>query len=329
MNISQPRRLIAAVTVLLAGSLATACNIPVFRYALERWKSDDVEAIVFFRGEMSADHSKLLERLQSAAFVAGGTTNFNVLRCDLDANPPAELAAVFASLRESVGSELPLPHLTLRSRLPRSGLVNCWSSPLDATSVASVLESPARTELAKRLLDGDSVVWLMIRSDDETQNVVTRENLQTAFKSLRTKMTLPDGIGLPGSELFSDVPLLIQFGVLEIDAKDEKEKLLLQMLTHGKPIDEPLVIPVFGRGRALEVLPSSDASVALIEDLTMFLGAACSCQVKEQNPGFDLLLSVDWNTELFGEGGLSPAPSSGNGNPDKRPVLLSIPPGRK
>jgi len=63
---------------------------------------------------------------------------------------------------------------------------------------------------------------------------------------------------------------------------------------------------MFGRGRALEVILANVAKPTLNEDLTSFLSGACSCQVKEQNPGFDLLLSVNWDGELHGEGGLLP-----------------------
>ena len=89
---------------------------------------------------------------------------------------------------------------------------------------------------------------------------------------------------------------------------------------------EPLIVPVFGRGRALEVIPAEDLSERLMEDLTLFLSGACSCQVKEQNPGFDLLFSVDWNTELFGEG-WEPPPAKTVGDRGQ-PQLLTIPPGR-
>lgn len=91
----------------------------------------------------------------------------------------------------------------------------------------------------------------------------------------------------------------------------------------------PLIVPVFGRGRALEVIPAKQLSESLVTDLTQFLCAACSCQVKEQNPGFDLLLDVDWELNLFGEGGEQPPAASADGLGQQRnPVLLSIPPGR-
>ena len=116
------------------------------------------------------------------------------------------------------------------------------------------------------------------------------------------KMELPEGIGLPGSELYSEVPLLLQFSVLEIDPSDPKEQFLVRQLSgfqaEAFAAGEPLIIPVFGRGRALEVIPASQLNAELIHDLTEFLCGACSCQVKEQNPGFDLLLSTNWNEAL-------------------------------
>ncbi len=37
------------VTVTLWTMAATACNVPVFRYALERWEADHYEIVVFHR----------------------------------------------------------------------------------------------------------------------------------------------------------------------------------------------------------------------------------------------------------------------------------------
>ncbi len=326
-------RSLAMCALVLTATIATACNIPVFRYALERWKPDDCEAIVFYRGELTPQQSQLVERLMSASTNSGGATNVTVLRCDLGNNSPEELKSTFTSLQKSTDRPLDLPYLIVRSHTQRGNSVNHWSGPLSEVAVDQVLDSPARKELGERLLRGDSVVWLLLKSSDEKLNQQARDTLESSFRALQAKMTLPDGIGLPGSELFSDVPLLIQFSVLEVANDDPQETLLVNMLARGSFVsgdrDEPVLVPVFGRGRALEVIPLSDGSSQLVEDLTLFLGAACSCQVKEQNPGFDLLLNVDWNGELFGEGGLAPPPSSGNGNPEKRPVLLTIPSGKK
>ena len=112
--------------------------------------------------------------------------------------------------------------------------------------------------------------------------------LEAALKKLSAELPLPEGIGLPGSELLSEVPLLMKFSVLTIDPEDARERHLVDF-AHALYPDavkkkEPLVIPVFGRGRALEVIPASQINTQLVEDLTLFLCGACSCQVKEMNP---------------------------------------------
>ncbi|MCA9031320.1 MAG: hypothetical protein KDA66_10950, partial [Planctomycetaceae bacterium] len=58
--------------------------------------------------------------------------------------------------------------------------------------------------------------------------------------------------------------------------------------------------------RALEVIPANRLTPPLVNDLCYYLSGACSCQVKEQNPGFDLLTSTNWETALFEEGVLPP-----------------------
>ena len=40
---------------LIGGSLACACTIPVFRYALERWESDHFLVIVYHDGQLTTE----------------------------------------------------------------------------------------------------------------------------------------------------------------------------------------------------------------------------------------------------------------------------------
>ena len=120
--------------------------------------------------------------------------------------------------------------------------------------------------------------------------------------------------------------------MLEIDPTDDTEQFLVELLTGFEPgaieSGEPLVVPVFGRGRALEVIPADQLDAGLIEDLTLFLCGACSCQVKERNPGFDLLMSADWEHELFGEDAEEFASQMIAAiTPSMEPVLIQIPPG--
>lgn len=308
-------------------SVASACNIPVFRYALERWRPDQCEVIVFHDGRLTAEQESLLVSIDPDPQKKDPHAVVAVIRSDV-AQTTAPHRELWSAIQSDTGATL--PYLVVRTKLGPGRIINGWHGPLGAVASSGVVSSPAREELSRRLLAGHSIVWLMITSKDESRNTAARQMLTDNFESLADKIELPDGIGLPGSELHSEIPLLLRFSLLEIQREDAKEDFLVKLLSGFQPEavgeDEPLIVPVFGRGRALEVIPASDLSERLMEDLTLFLSGACSCQVKEQNPGFDLLLSVDWNRELFGEG-VEPPPARTTRDRES-PVLLSIPPGK-
>ena len=292
------RRLVVPFLGLLVVTGAMACNIPVFRYALERWRPDACEVVVPL--SPSAENKSVLDGLAK-------TSHIKIVPSD----------------DTSAGQ------CVVRCKVTGGRQVNVWQGTIEDLPKLSLAKSPARSELSRRLLKGHSVVWLMIKSGNEKKNSAARKRLKESFKTLGKKVELPEGIGLPGSELFSDIPLLLEFSLLEVDADDESEAFLVKLLTgiQAKAFadGEPLLVPVFGRGRALEVIPGEDLSVRLIEDLTVFLSGACSCQVKERNPGFDLLIATDWDRELFGEDGEAPPDTPAQQQRDRKPVLLKIP----
>ncbi|HCN79351.1 MAG TPA: hypothetical protein DIT13_19485, partial [Verrucomicrobiales bacterium] len=44
--------------------------------------------------------------------------------------------------------------------------------------------------------------------------------------------------------------------------------------------------------------PLAELDDQALEEASMFLIGRCSCRVKDQNPGWDLLLNVDWDQAL-------------------------------
>jgi hypothetical protein len=318
--------------MVICSAVAVACNIPVFRFALERWKPDSCEVVVFHKSTMAGDDEKFVGELEAASLAKDGDANLNVIRCDLNTNTDQEFNELWLAISEKTDAKLPM--LVARSLKGRGKTINHWHGSLKDARAAELLQSPIRTELSKRLQSGDAIVWLVINSSDEKRTAAAKELLSQQCKKLPGKIELPEGIGLPGSELYSEVPLLLQFSILEMDASDPKEQYLVRQLTgfqtEAFAAGEPLIVPVFGRGRSLEVIPGSQLTGELIHDLTEFLCGACSCQVKEQNPGFDLLLSTNWNVALFGEDSEGPPSEAAEGSGQKkRPELVPIPSGKK
>ncbi len=323
------QRVLLFAWLVIGATVADACNIPVFRYALERWRPDACEVIVFEDAATTAAQHKLLQQWERSTADNSGHANAKFVRLQVGSKLAAEHQSLLDSLKQQ--AKLEYPYVLARTKI-RGQPVNHWHGGIEAAKSANLLTSPVRKKLSQRLLAGDSVIWLMIKSADEKRNQEARKLLQSTFQTLPSRVSLPEGVGLPGSELYSEIPLLLKFSLLEIDSGDRDESFLVELLSgfHPQALAEgdPLLVPVFGRGRALEVIPASELDSRLIEDLTLFLCGACSCQVKDQNPGFDLLISADWDTELFGEEGAQPPPAKSGGNRVQSPELLTIPPGR-
>lgn len=56
-----------------------------------------------------------------------------------------------------------------------------------------------------------------------------------------------------------------------------------------------MAFPVFGRGRILEPLIGKGIHEGNVLEHSTYLCGACSCEVKDQNPGIDLLMAANWD----------------------------------
>ena len=311
-----------------------ACNIPVFRYALERWRPDKTEVFLLRDRELTEAEQRILDEAELNGVDQGGRVNFRLKDIDLR-DDAARNSSISKQLLSRLGSQdrANSPWVFVRSGVPGGDHVVVWQGELRNLPESGAFASPARSEISKRLLAGHAIVWVIVASSDDEKNERARKQLQSAIGALEGKIQLPDGIGLPGSELHSEVPLLLKYSTLEIAADDAEERYLINLATAMSDPDgersEPMIIPIFGRGRALEIIHAGRISNDLVFDLTAFLSGACSCQVKEQNPGFDLHMDTDWELELYGEQGVSPPDESAGRNGRGKPKLLTIPPGRR
>ena len=68
------------------------------------------------------------------------------------------------------------------------------------------------------------------------------------------------------------------------------------------PESTSFAAPVFGKGRVLGAWPLALLDDATLEEASMFLVGRCGCRIKNDNPGWDLLLNVDWEKALHAAG---------------------------
>ncbi len=292
---SMPRRFpLYFSMILLAAGAAFACSVPVFRYALEHWPADPFQVLVFHRDALSAEQEAALGELEKKE---GERANVLVRRVGLSDTLPPDLAALGKGVP-------PNENAWLMTRFPSSTGIRApiLSAPFHPETLQGLIESPARRELARRLSEGESAVWLLLESGDKEADDAAEKLLQERLDYLASVMTLPK---LDESDIANglvSVPeedLRLEFSVLRVARDDPAEARLVSMLLLSEEglaeSDEPMVFPVFGRGRALYALVGAGIRQETIESAAAFLVGKCSCQVKEQNPGVDLLIKADWD----------------------------------
>lgn len=306
-----------------AGSSAEACNVPVFRYALEHWRPDPYRGVLFHRGPLSAADQEQLEKLQAGA----GESKFNLtLRTvDLDGSPDAADRELLPAADDSS-----LPRLVIQYPAHLRVDKPVWSGLLGESELAALLDSPLRREVLKRLTSGQTAVWLMVDSGDAGRDDAAAAMLEQELKGLQTTLKLPELTDSPEDAIQDGPPLRVEFSLLRVRRDDPTEQALVAMLVGCEEdlagLNEPLVFPLFGRSRAMLPLVGGGISPDNIRGSATFLSGACSCQVKELNPGFDLLINADWNELL--SWAKSPAFASGD-SLTAEPELVPIPSGSK
>jgi hypothetical protein len=320
-----------AIIVALSAATAVACRVPVFRYALERWAPAPYDVVVLTREGIPRTDPRL------ASLVAAegrGAVTLEVA----DASRP--LAAPLAAAWTVHGGDGPVAVV----HYPRSATAGrdgggaegdrrrvAHVTRLDAISAAAITASPARNAIGRHLVSGATAVWVLLETSDAAANATARRTLEDALARARDTIRLPDAAELAIDPTLLDdvrIPLGIDFPLVALPRDDAEEAFLVDCLLGSeedlRDYDDPIAFPVFGRGVVLHALVGRGITPENIEDAHTFITGACSCVVKEQNPGFDLLLDVDWAAAV-GDVLVSDPPSSVG----TKPKLLTIPSGAR
>lgn len=310
---------------LSAPAPAAACSVPVFRYALEHWQPDNYEAVVLHRdASLLASHPGLA-RLQSTAT---NSSSLNLRFKAVDLADPENAAWQRATAQLGVKK---LPWLLMRGPGRKGPGPVVLSAELERTIPARLRQSPVRREIINRLRDGHSVVWLLLESDNPEANRKAAAVLRDRLAYLNSVLELPklDPADVAGG-LVSIPPaeLRLHLSALSCDRSAEAEEIFVRTLLGVEPdlreFDEPMVFPVFGRGRTLPPFIGDGITAKNIDDAAIFLTGSCSCQVKEENPGADLLFAADWDAVAGRKRGRPTADAPGRPKQRELPNPLRI-----
>jgi hypothetical protein len=232
----------ALLVVALMPLSARACSVPVFRYALERWKPSPYQVTVFHRGALTDAQRLLAKQMEDAA------ANLKVEAVDLAGEPSAEARTLW----KLQGNAAALPRVIVRYPEDDVEASPASSGPLDEAYVRSLLDSPARRSLVNHLASGESAVWVLLESGDKGADERAAGMLEAELARLRADLKLSEPE--PRDLLSTTIPLKLSFVVLRVTRSDPAEARLVEMLLGGEEgldkVRGPIAFPVFGRGRA-------------------------------------------------------------------------------
>ena len=166
----------------------------------------------------------------------------------------------------------------------------------DYKDLRGLTTSPLREKVAAEIMSGKLCVLLYLTTDNKTKDEKGLQVIQEALKS-------------------SPFKNIISVAELSRNNKEESHfvSLLLNVEDDLKRIDEPMLFGVFGRFKALEPLLGKGITEENIKLMIDFLTADCSCLIKDDLPGTDILYTDKWD---------NPATAQVNKILDENPSLL-------
>ena len=287
-------------------NLSMACQVPVFRYALERWESDNYQ--LFLVTPTALDEKQTQELLEFEKKLEHTNLELNII----DASKISE-----EQLWKLPPINIKVTSPTLTLYYPKSTKIKepILTKPLTSENLDQMINSTARESLINKIVNGTSCVWLIVHQGDLESAKKTQTQLSGYLQEIEPGLTIPEGI--IGTEerdkiteetdledvLRSKIPLKIAFDTQILDRNNPEESAFVATLLAASPPEikdsgETLIIPIFGRARQLPPMPASKLNFDTINGGCEYLCGACSCQVKEQNPGLDLLVHEDWASYL-------------------------------
>lgn len=309
----------AAVSLLSAAANLHACNVPVFRYALENWRADAYQVYILHEGELTAEQKQLVEKLTAASIDRQPPANMIVHELDVttlsdEASADAEASSegrtngqpsFFRQWVDQVSPSTPWIVALYPPQMHHG--IPAWSGDLNEANVECLVDSQVRQEIARRILSGQSAVWVLIESGNAEKDNKAFQQLEQWLVDIPEQVSLPDRSLIESDEQFrgdNPIELKVEFSVLRVRRDDPQELASVSMLLGSeddlRDFDEPIAIPVYGRGRTYFALVGRGINQENVRDNCQFICGACSCQVKQENPGVDLLLAMNWEDQILG-----------------------------
>jgi hypothetical protein len=295
----------AAVVLLLCGvETARACRTPVYRYAMYNWDAAPLRLFYFHGGQPAAEDQKVNAALTdlAAGNPPGANLSFDVIDAS-NAKGLEDAPGIVVDAWKKRGEAAGPVHFVYAP-----WAVELFAGRLDEKAVKALFNSPARTKVGELLKEGNAAVLLLLTGPDDEANQRAEKTVAAVVADAAAGKILAAPPDDPPFDDPADEPedapkpvaRKVSVAVLKVAQTDPAEAWLVRTLLAVEPDlekykKEPMVFAVFGRGRALPPLVGKGITADELTGALEFLSGPCSCQVKDQCPGFDLPMQWDWH----------------------------------
>ncbi|MDP7020156.1 MAG: hypothetical protein QGG36_30440 [Pirellulaceae bacterium] len=311
----------ATLLVLVATSaILIACDTPVYRYALYRWQPSDYLVYHLHSKPQSAEAEELASRVAELS-AEDAPERANLFLHAADISDEQTVNTLDPHVKETWEKE-GKPADAYFVFAPTGELLHAGA--MSTTELKSLTDSPTRRRIGELLTKGHATVLLVLadaenrdeeraKEDDTLTNDQAAARVDKMVKAVaagQIEFQEPGGLDnlfpgaaasddeTPPAEASKPEKPVHSIATIRIARDDPKEAWLVRALLAVEPdlpgLKEPMVFPIYGRGRALPPLVGPGISDDNLVDVAHFVTGACSCTIKEQNPGVDLLMTYNW-----------------------------------
>lgn len=311
-------------------AISLACETPVYRYAMYRWTPLPYEAYYFHRGQVpKADQE--VHQLLGEAGKDGVAANVLITPVNLDRKDALDPLPEPVKKIWQAQSGKPLPRYVVLTpwgdelftgQIDQAAARELTDSPL-RTQIGKLFdqgcgivllilegdksEDNARMEAeARKVMDTAAAGKLFVELADEpsvppaqaSSGGTGKTNSQSAGNADRSPGAADSG---SASNEPGGARGVLKLELLKLQRSKTAESSLLKILRamtpdseKQKPPCEPMLFAIYGRGRVMPPGIGKEVTAESLSNLLRFLGDRCSCTIKDQNPGLDLLMRWNW-----------------------------------
>jgi hypothetical protein len=276
--------------------------------SLHEWKPDYYRALVVYDAKNPAITDEGVNAILAKSEDNIKSLNLSIRKIDLadKANIDAKTAEVLKVMKPG---KFPF---TIIYFPENSEFENpLWAGNMSTEEADMIADSPARREIVRRLLKGESAVWLLIESGVDYKDYRILKLLSEEIKNIGDKPASGDIVPVEVADLKKGKDKQkppTKMSIIRISRDDVAEKFLLKLLNDIEPDimnveNEPVLVPVYEKGRILKLFSNAEITGDNIRNaIELFTDGNIEME-RVLNPGTALPLSVNW--DAFASGKLS------------------------